>query len=216
MQYVQRKLQRSVTEIRRSRSGRPKASRTCDICEQISVWLGLMSPFIHTLTTPSTPVSLPALIALVAVTAVWGVTFVQVKDAVAVYPVLPFLALRFGIATLALAPVAPAAPAAARAAPARVPAALAGGLLAAGYTLQTLGLERTSVSSAGFVTGMYVVLTPLLAYACFRLRIDRAAWAGVALATFGLAVLTGVQRGSARGRPARARPAPRSTRSRSC
>ena len=51
-----------------------------------------------------------------------------------------------------------------------VAAAVAGGLLALGYTLQTLGLERTSVSSAGFVTGMYVVLTPLLALACFRIR----------------------------------------------
>ena len=46
--------------------------------------------------------SLPAL-RLVAVTAVWGVTFVQVKDAVAIYPLLPFLALRFGIASVTLA-----------------------------------------------------------------------------------------------------------------
>ena len=38
------------------------------------------------------------LVALIVVTAVWGVTFVQIKDAVAVYPVLAFLALRFGIA----------------------------------------------------------------------------------------------------------------------
>ena len=44
------------------------------------------------------------LAALIVVTAVWGVTFVQVKDAVEIYPILPFLALRFGIATLTLAP----------------------------------------------------------------------------------------------------------------
>ena len=48
--------------------------------------------------------SLRPLLALVAVTGVWGLTFVQVKDAVAVYPVFAFLTLRFGIATLALAP----------------------------------------------------------------------------------------------------------------
>ena len=47
-------------------------------------------------------------------------------------------------------------------------AALAGALLGAGYALQTAGLERTSVSSTGFITGMYVVLTPLLALVCFR------------------------------------------------
>ena len=44
---------------------------------------------------------MPALFALIAVTAVWGITFVQVKDAVEIYPVLPFLAIRFGIASLA-------------------------------------------------------------------------------------------------------------------
>jgi drug/metabolite transporter (DMT)-like permease len=136
--------------------------------------------------------------ALVAVTAVWGLTFVQVKDAVKIYPVLPFLALRFAIAALVLAPFAAG----------RLrglgrrglgSAAIAGGLLAAGYTLQTLGLERTSVSSAGFVTGMYVVLTPLIAFACFHARIGRVTWAGVALATFGLALLAGVHQGQIAG-----------------
>ena len=42
---------------------------------------------------------MPALVALVLVTAVWGVTFVQVKDAVALYPLFAFLAVRFLIAT---------------------------------------------------------------------------------------------------------------------
>jgi drug/metabolite transporter (DMT)-like permease len=138
-----------------------------------------------------------ALVALVAVTAVWGVTFVQVKDAVALYPVLPFLAVRFGIASLTLAPalgrVRGLGVRGARG------AVLAGALLGAGFVLQTLGLERTSVSSAGFVTGMYVVLTPLLALVFFRLRVGRAAWAGVVLATGGLAMLAGVHGGSAAG-----------------
>jgi drug/metabolite transporter (DMT)-like permease len=141
---------------------------------------------------------LRALIALVAVTAVWGLTFVQVKDAVAIYPLFPFLALRFGIATVVLAPFAArrVRPLGRRGAGA---AALAGALLAGGYTLQTLGLERTSVSSAGFVTGMYVVLTPLIAFACFRLEVTANAWAGVALATLGLAVLAGVHTGALGG-----------------
>jgi drug/metabolite transporter (DMT)-like permease len=152
-----------------------------------------MSRFIHRMTTTSRP----AVPALVAVTAVWGLTFVQVKDAVALYPVLPFLALRFGIAALVLAPFAMhrmrglGRPGAAS-------AAFAGALLAGGYTLQTFGLERTSVSSAGFITGMYVVLTPLIAFACFRIRIGAASWGGVVLATGGLALLAGVH-GGARG-----------------
>jgi drug/metabolite transporter (DMT)-like permease len=137
------------------------------------------------------------LAALVVVTAVWGLTFVQVKDAVALYPVLPFLALRFGIASLALAPAAGRLRGLGRNGAGA--AALAGCLLGAGYVLQTLGLERTSVSSAGFVTGMYVVITPLLALALFRLRVGAAAWAGVGLATTGLVMLAGVHGGSAVG-----------------
>ena len=137
------------------------------------------------------------LLALVAVTAVWGVTFVQVKDAVEIYPILPFLAVRFGIASAVLAPAAPRVRGLGRRGAAG--AALAGALLGAGYVLQTLGLERTSVSSAGFVTGMYVVLTPLIALVLFRLQVGSAAWLGVGLATAGLAMLAGIHGGSATG-----------------
>jgi drug/metabolite transporter (DMT)-like permease len=140
---------------------------------------------------------MPALFALIAVTAVWGVTFVQVKDAVAIYPLLPFLALRFAIASLTLSPGAGRVRSLGRGGLGA--AALAGGLLAAGYVLQTFGLQRTSVSSAGFVTGMYVVLTPLLALVLFRLRVGATAWVGTALATGGLAMLAGVRGGSVSG-----------------
>jgi drug/metabolite transporter (DMT)-like permease len=136
-----------------------------------------------------------ALLVLVAVTAVWGVTFVQVKDAVAIYPLFAFLALRFAIASCALA-----APAARRlrtlGRDGLTAGAIGGALLGSGYVLQTAGLERTSVSSTGFITGMYVVLTPLLALALFRTRIGAGAWAGVVLATAGLALLSGVHGGS--------------------
>jgi drug/metabolite transporter (DMT)-like permease len=130
----------------------------------------------------------PALLALVAVTAIWGVTFVQVKDAVAVYPLFAFLAVRFAIASLTLAPVA-----ARRMGNAGWRAGtLLGLLLAVGYALQTAGLERTTVSSTGFITGLYVVFTPLFAYALFRIGAGKAVWAGVALSLAGLALLTGV------------------------
>jgi drug/metabolite transporter (DMT)-like permease len=140
----------------------------------------------------------PALAALILVTAVWGVTFVQVKDAVALYPLFAFLAVRFAIATVVLVPVA--APRLRRLG--RRGAAAGGALgllLAAGYALQTAGLERTTVSSTGFVTGLYVVFTPLLALALFRVRIGAAVWIGVALATLGLALLSGVGAASSVG-----------------
>lgn len=139
-----------------------------------------------------------ALLLLLAVTAVWGVTFVQVKDAVAIYPLFAFLAIRFAIASLTLAPVA--ASRLRRLEPGGVRAGVVLGLLlAAGYALQTAGLARTTVSAAGFVTGLYVVLTPILALLLFRVRIGLAVWAGVALATAGLAMLSGVEAGSPSG-----------------
>lgn len=141
---------------------------------------------------------MPALLALVAVTAVWGITFVQVKDAVALYPLFAFLAVRFAIAAIVLA-----APAAGRLRSLGRPGWLAGSalglLLALGYALQTAGLERTTVSSAGFITGLYVVFTPLLALLLFRTRVGGAVWIGVALAVLGLAMLSGVGAGDPLG-----------------
>jgi drug/metabolite transporter (DMT)-like permease len=139
-----------------------------------------------------------ALVALVFVTAVWGVTFVQVKDAVAIYPLFAFLAVRFAIASATLAlPAAKRVRGLGR-------RGISGGaflglLLAAGYALQTAGLERTTVSSTGFITGMYVVLTPLIALLLYRSRIGLAAWGGVVVATAGLAMLSGIHAGSVTG-----------------
>jgi drug/metabolite transporter (DMT)-like permease len=140
----------------------------------------------------------PALPALIAVTAVWGVTFVQVKDAVALYPLFAFLAVRFAIASATLAPVAWGRAVGLGRAGVGGAAAL-GVLLALGYGLQTAGLERTTVSATGFITGLYVVLTPVLALTLFRVRVGAAAWAGVVVATAGLALLSGVEAGSAAG-----------------
>lgn len=139
-----------------------------------------------------------SLAVLIAVTAVWGVTFVQVKDAVALYPLFAFLALRFAIASLTLAP-----PGVRRlwslGRGGWAAGVLAGALLGGGYALQTAGLERTSVSSTGFITGMYVVLTPLLALGLFRVRVPGAVWAGVGLTIVGLAVLSGIHGGAVLG-----------------
>jgi drug/metabolite transporter (DMT)-like permease len=141
---------------------------------------------------------MPALLVLVLVTAVWGVTFVQVKDAVAIYPLFAFFAVRFAIGSFTLA--VPGARRVRRLGASGVAAAtLAGGLLGTGYALQTAGLERTSVSATGFITGMQTVLTPVFALLLFRTRARGAAWIGIALATVGLAMLAGVHRGHVLG-----------------
>jgi drug/metabolite transporter (DMT)-like permease len=135
------------------------------------------------------------LLALVVVTAIWGYTFVPVQEAVAVYPLFAFLAVRFAISTATLAPFAwtplKTLPRAGWAA-----GLGAGTLLAAAYGLQTAGLELTTVSSTGFITGLYVVFTPLLALAAFHTPVPAPVWVGVVLSVAGLLLLSGAPGGS--------------------
>jgi drug/metabolite transporter (DMT)-like permease len=145
------------------------------------------------------PVRRPGpLLALVGVTAVWGVTFVQVQDALALYPLFAFLAVRFAISSVVLAPFSlralRALPRAGYAAGVGV-----GALLATAYGLQTAGLELTTVASTGFITGLYVVFTPILALLLFGTAVPRALWLGVVLAVVGLLLLNGVPGGSGLG-----------------
>lgn len=135
------------------------------------------------------------LLALVAVTAIWGYTFVPVQKSVGAYPLFAFLAVRFAISTLALAPFAwrPL-----RALPRGGWAAgvVAGTFLGLAYGLQTAGLELTTVASTGFITGLYVVFTPLLALAAFRTPVPAPVWIGVVFALAGLLLLSGAPGGS--------------------
>ncbi|HEX2234898.1 MAG TPA: DMT family transporter [Actinomycetota bacterium] len=70
------------------------------------------------------------------------------------------------------------------------PGALLGGLLFAGYTLQTLGLDLTTATNAGFITGLYVVFTPLMGLLLFGQSTARAVWIAVVLSVVGLALLS--------------------------
>ena len=139
-----------------------------------------------------------ALVALIAVTVVWGFTFVQVKDAVDIYPLFAFLAVRYAIATGALG-IAGAPRLRSLGRSGFAAGAFLGALLGIGIGLQTAGLQRTTVSSTGFITGLYVVLTPLFGLLLFRTRVGREVWAGVALSLVGLGMLSGVHVGSTAG-----------------
>jgi len=139
-----------------------------------------------------------ALLAVIAVTVVWGVTFVQVKDAVAIYPLFAFLAVRYAIATGALA-LAGGWRVRTLGRSGWAAGTVVGGLLGLGIGLQTAGLERTTVSSTGFITGLYVVLTPLFGLVLFRTAIAAEVWLGVGFALVGLAMLSGVPVGTTGG-----------------
>ncbi len=132
--------------------------------------------------------TLLAAAALLALAACWGSTFFLIKDLLDRVPTLDFLAVRFAIASLALLVVAPRA--VGRLSPlVRRHAVVLGLLYGVAQILQTAGLAHTPASISGFVTGLYVVCTPLLAAAILRTRIPPVTWVAVALATVGLGVL---------------------------
>ena len=133
--------------------------------------------------------ALLATAALLAMTACWGSTFFLIKDLLDRVPTLDFLAVRFAIASAAMLVIAPRA--IGRLSPARRRHAIVlGGLSGLAQILQTAGLAHTAASVSGFITGMYVVCTPLLAAWLLHTRITPMTWAAVLLATSGLGVLT--------------------------
>jgi drug/metabolite transporter (DMT)-like permease len=130
-------------------------------------------------------------LALVATCAVWGLTFAMVQDAVAELPVPAFLAYRFLAAALLVGIIFRRSLAALDAASVRAGAVM-GAFLAAGYLLQTYALQHTTVSNAGFLTGLFTPLTPLLGALVLRARPAPTALFAAGLATVGVALLSGV------------------------
>ena len=129
-----------------------------------------------------------ATLGLVSVTAIWGSTFFLIKDLVGRMAVADFLAVRFVIAALAMVVLFH-----------RPLLRLSrrewwqgiglGAIYGVAQLLQTSGLEHTSASISGFVTGMYVVFTPLLGTVLLRQRLPPVTWMAVLLSVGGLGLL---------------------------
>lgn len=127
--------------------------------------------------------------ALLAVAAMWGISFVWMKDILDQQDVYSFLLSRFLVASLVMLLANP-----------RVitrlnreiltKGSVVGTALGLGYIFQTLGLDRTTPAITGFITGLYVVLTPLIAALLLKERLTKQAWFYIVLATAGLAVLS--------------------------
>jgi drug/metabolite transporter (DMT)-like permease len=128
-----------------------------------------------------------AFLALLVMTAAWGSTFFLIKDVVTRIPVADLLAIRFAIASVALALIA--APRLRLSRTVLMYGSLLGLLYGSAQILQTTGLAHTPASVSGFVTGLYVVVTPLLTALLLRRRIPRLTWLAAILATVGLGVL---------------------------
>jgi drug/metabolite transporter (DMT)-like permease len=129
-----------------------------------------------------------AFLALLAMTAAWGSTFFLIKDVVTRIPVADLLAIRFAIASVALAIIA--APRLHMSRKVLTYGALLGLLYGSAQILQTAGLAHTAASVSGFITGLYVVATPLLTALILRRRVGRLTWLAAILATMGLGVLS--------------------------
>jgi drug/metabolite transporter (DMT)-like permease len=128
-------------------------------------------------------------LALLLVSAAWGLAFVVMKPAIERQSVNNFLFTRFSMAVLVMVLIRP-----------QVLKFLtkdlllrglaAGFLLGGGYIFQTVGLANTGAAITGFVTGLYVVLTPLFAGLIFKERVSKNTWLYVFMATVGLALLS--------------------------
>ena len=124
----------------------------------------------------------------------WGATFPGAKVALRHLAVLPFMAwtraLGFASILVLLPLIRTKAPTRGHILRALWPGAVLGALMFCGYVLQTEGLARTTATNAGFITGLYVVFTPIIAATAFGARVPRAAWRAVVVSLVGLTLLS--------------------------
>ena len=127
--------------------------------------------------------------ALLAVAAMWGISFVWMKDILDQQDVYSFLTSRFIVAAAAMIALRPSV--LKRFTKELIAKGLVIGVaLGSGYIFQTLGLERTTPAITGFITGLYVVFTPLIASIFLKERLTKAMWGYVFLAVLGLGILS--------------------------
>ena len=119
----------------------------------------------------------------------WGLAFVTMKDALGRQSVNSFLFYRFALAAGALVIVHP-----------QIfkkldkdvikHGGITGIFLAAGFIFQTYGLDMTGAAVTGFITGLYVVATPLFEQFFGGQKLGRIVWVSIAIATTGLGLLS--------------------------
>ena len=124
-------------------------------------------------------------IAMISIAAVWGSSFVVMKDSLERQNVFSFLASRFILAALLMFLYKPGV---FRGLTNKFISRgiIAGILLGSGYIFQTYGLTKTTVSNTGFITGLYLVFTPLISLIILKRHVLKIQWLAVIVATIGL------------------------------
>lgn len=139
----------------------------------------------------SDPLRLRADLGLAVVSLVWGSTFVLVKAALEDISTVLFLACRFAIAAIVLATVFRKRFATISDWRLEIQGGVTAGLcLYSGYLLQTLGLRYTTPGKSAFVTGLYIVLVPLLGLLVYKKKPGRYEVTGILMATLGMGLMT--------------------------
>ena len=134
--------------------------------------------------------SLAPQFALLAMIAIWGASFAAIKTALdAKVPKFVLIAGRFWLALPCLLPFLPAAGRRASLAATWRPGVLTGLALLCGYGLQTFGMDETTTSVGGFMTGLIVLLVALGARVVFGERLRAPTLTGLALGCLGLGLL---------------------------
>src|SRR6185436_8886059 len=129
-------------------------------------------------------------LSLIFITILWGLGFVVTKGALDQVGPITFSSWRFVAATLLIIPYW-----CYRGVDAQFFRALKGGmvmglLLTAGYISQTIGLKYTSNGKAAFITGLYVVLIPFLAWLLLKKKPQLLPVIGTIIAALGLGFLS--------------------------
>lgn len=126
---------------------------------------------------------------LLATTAVWGGAFLVMKDSLVRQDVYSFLASRFILAAAFMFIYKPKSLTGLDRKFVKR-AILIGILLCSGFIFQTFGLTQTTVSNTGFITGLYLVFTPLISWLLLKREIFKVQWLAVLVATIGLYLIS--------------------------
>lgn len=129
-------------------------------------------------------------LALVGITMIWGTTFLLVHIAMTVSGPYFFVGLRFGTAALVMLPFAWGVLRGVTATEIKA-GLIVGASIAAGYVMQTMGLQTIASSKSAFITALYVPLVPILQWLVLRRPPSLMAWAGAGLAFAGMLALAG-------------------------
>jgi drug/metabolite transporter (DMT)-like permease len=126
---------------------------------------------------------------LISITVVWGLTFALIKKSLDDIQPFVFMSWRFWVAALLMGALAVTK---LRDLDWKIVRAgvLLGALLYASYSFQTFGLQYTTAGNAGFITGLFIVFTPILATVFLGHRPDGKSIAAVAVALVGLGCLS--------------------------